>query len=105
MAQLAERSFPTPEIRGLNPNIGKVLSAYCKLNRKDVNKEKEARNGPSLKNVLYLLYLNLCRLKEPLHGYFWDTQTGGESGIFWFSYLSSASPFLVFWFMSCWRET
>ena len=47
VAQLAERSFPTPEIRSLNPNINKVLSTYCKLIRKDVNKEKEAGNGPS----------------------------------------------------------
>ena len=49
VAQLVERSLPTPEIRGSNPNIGKVLSTNCKLNRKDENKEKEAGNGPSFK--------------------------------------------------------
>ena len=29
VAQLAERSLPTPEIRGSNPNIGKNLSVNC----------------------------------------------------------------------------
>ena len=28
VAQLAERSLPTPEIRDSNPNIGKVLSKF-----------------------------------------------------------------------------
>ena len=46
---MVERSLPTPEIRGSNPNIGKVLSTNCKLNRKDEIKEKEAGNGPSFK--------------------------------------------------------
>ena len=49
VAQLVERLLPPPEIRGSNPNIGKVLTTNCKLNRKDENKEKEAGNGPSLK--------------------------------------------------------
>ena len=48
VAKLVERSLPTPEIRGSNPNIGKLLSTNCTLNRKDENKEKEAGNGPSL---------------------------------------------------------
>ena len=48
-AYLVEQSLRTPEIRGANPNIGKVVSTNCKLNRKDKYKEKEARNGPSLK--------------------------------------------------------
>ena len=39
VAQLVERSLLTPEIRGSNPNIGKVLSANCKLNRKDEKKK------------------------------------------------------------------
>ena len=47
MAQLVEPSLSTPEIRSLNPNIGKVLSPNCKLNRKDENKEEEAMNAPS----------------------------------------------------------
>ena len=48
VAQLVERSLPTPDIRGSNPNLSKVLSTNCKLNRKDENAEKEARNGPYL---------------------------------------------------------
>ena len=48
VAQLAERSLPTPEIRSLNPNIGNILIVFfCQLlSRKDQNKEKEAGNGP-----------------------------------------------------------
>ena len=47
VAQLAEWSLATSEIRGLNPNIGKVLSVHiCQLQfRKDENKEKEAGIG------------------------------------------------------------
>ena len=41
VAQLVERSLPTPENRGSNPNIAKVLSINCKLNRKDKDIEKE----------------------------------------------------------------
>ena len=29
VAQLVERSLLTPEIRGLNPKIGKILSTNC----------------------------------------------------------------------------
>ena len=43
MPQLVERLLPTPEIWGSNPNIVKVLSTNCKLNRKDENKEKLLR--------------------------------------------------------------
>ena len=53
VAQLVEHALPTPEFCGLNPNIGKVLSISCKLNRKDKNKEKVARNGPSLKKFYH----------------------------------------------------
>ena len=42
VAQLVERSLPTPQVRGLNPFIGKRLSVYCQLLRKDENKGKEA---------------------------------------------------------------
>ena len=45
VARLVERSLPKPEICGLNPNIGTVLSTNCKLNRKD-------ENGPSFKKQL-----------------------------------------------------
>ena len=37
---LVERLLLTPEIRGLIPNIGKVLPSNCKLNRKDKNKKR-----------------------------------------------------------------
>ena len=30
VAQLVERSLPTSEIRGSNPDIGKILSTNCK---------------------------------------------------------------------------
>ena len=53
VAQLAERSLPTPEIRRSNPDIGNELFRMhiCQLlSRKDENKEKEARNGPIKKN-------------------------------------------------------
>ena len=46
---MVEWSPPTSEIRCSNPNIGKVLSTNCKLNRKDENKEKEVREWPIFK--------------------------------------------------------
>ena len=46
VAQLVERSFPTPEIRSSNPNIGKVLSTNCN------EIEKEARIGPFKKILM-----------------------------------------------------
>ena len=52
VAQLVERSLPTPEICGLNPGIGKFFInqiIYQVYHRKDENKEKEAGNGPSFK--------------------------------------------------------
>ena len=42
VAQLAERSLPTPEVRGSNPNI---------FDRKDENKKKEARKDPFKKGL------------------------------------------------------
>ena len=48
VAQFIERSLPTPQIRISNPNISKILSTNCTF-KKDENKEKEVRNGPSLK--------------------------------------------------------
>ena len=45
VAQLAERSLPTPEIRGLTPSSAK----YYNLSTKMKIKSKEAENGPSLK--------------------------------------------------------
>ena len=46
VAQLVERSLPTPEISVSNPNINIRIVQY---KRKDKNKEKEARNSPWLK--------------------------------------------------------
>ena len=53
MAQMAERSLPTPEIRGSNPDIVNISNIFiCQLlSRKDENKEKEAGNGPLKKRV------------------------------------------------------
>ena len=51
VAQLVEWSLPIPEVRGLNPVIGKIYwpFVYCQLYWKDENTEKEAGNGPFLK--------------------------------------------------------
>ena len=58
VAQLVERSLPTAEIRGSNPNIGKVLTTNCKLHRKDENKEK--RPGmPHLKKIGQMIALKV----------------------------------------------
>ena len=54
MAQLAERSLPTPEVRSSNPDIGNISNINCQLlSRKDENKEKEAGNGPFKKRLDY----------------------------------------------------
>ena len=55
VAQLVERSLPTPEVRSSNPVIDKLLYrafVYCQLSRKDENKEKEAGYGPLKKQKL-----------------------------------------------------
>ena len=59
VAQLVEWSLPIPEIRGLNPVIGKNLfiSNICLPSTvywKDENKEKETGNGPFFKKNNYL---------------------------------------------------
>ena len=50
VAQLVERSLPTPEVRSSNPVISKMYmeQCYCQLYWKDENKEKESGNGPFL---------------------------------------------------------
>ena len=50
MGQLVEWSLPTPEVHGSNPVISKIYN------------EKEARNGPFLKNSDIL-----CFSKEQLN--------------------------------------
>ena len=60
MAQLVEQLLPIPEIRGLNPVIGKLLYrtfVYCQLLRKDENEEKEAEDG-SLKKFKQRMHLS-----------------------------------------------
>ena len=56
VAQLEERSLPTPEILGSNPVGSKNLSTNCTI-EKTKNKEKVAGNGPSFKKSLEILYL------------------------------------------------
>ena len=55
VAQLAERSLPTPEICGSNSNIGNIsiVKFICQLlSRKDENKEKETGKGPFKKKEM-----------------------------------------------------
>ena len=40
VAQLVERSLPTPEVRGSNPDIGKVLSTNCTLEKTKIKKKR-----------------------------------------------------------------
>ena len=54
VAQLAERSPPTPEIRRSNPIIGKTLfdcQLYFSSERTKIS-EKEAENGPFKKDPI-----------------------------------------------------
>ena len=44
--------LPTQEICGSNPIISKFYLPIVLLNRKDENKEKEARNGPSFEVIV-----------------------------------------------------
>ena len=58
VAQLAEWSLPTSEIRGSNPDIGEILCTKM-YNRKHESKSKEAGNGPSKKECCCLKHLHL----------------------------------------------
>ena len=40
VAQLVKRSLPIPEIRGSNPDIGKILSTYCTIEKKKIKKKR-----------------------------------------------------------------
>ena len=53
MAQLVERSLPIPEVRGSNPDIGKIYIEHLftvSIEKMKI-KEKEAGNGPFLKKI------------------------------------------------------
>ena len=58
LVQLTEQSFPTPEVRDLNPVIGSFLDKafiFCQHYWKNKNKEKEALNGPLKNNERYVV--------------------------------------------------
>ena len=40
VAQLVELLLPTPEIRGSNPDIGKILSTNCTIEKTKIKKKK-----------------------------------------------------------------
>ena len=42
MAQLIERLLPTPEIRSSNPDIGKILSTHCTIEKTKIKKKRQA---------------------------------------------------------------
>ena len=74
VGQLAERSLPTPEIRGLNPDIGNISTIFiCQLlSRKDENKVKEAGNGPFFKNFKKMFNRkSRVPYKVRMNGIFW----------------------------------
>ena len=41
VAQLVERSLPTPEICGLNPDIGKILSTNYTVEKTKIKKQRD----------------------------------------------------------------
>ena len=53
VAQLVERSLPTPEIRGLNPVISKILSTNCIIEKTKI-KKKRPGNQKTLLNLFEL---------------------------------------------------
>ena len=60
VAHLVERSLLTPEVRGLNPVIGKLLLfgylfVYCQLYRKAEDKDDEAKEWPRITTVYFCL--------------------------------------------------
>ena len=64
VAQLVERSLPTPEVGSSNPVISKLLCGTfvcCQLYWKDENKEKEAGNGPFFKKIQPIAELKIWR--------------------------------------------
>ena len=53
VAQLVERSLPTPKICGLNPDIGKILSTNCIIEKTKINKKRPGM-AQLLKNLKML---------------------------------------------------
>ena len=53
VAQLVERSFPTPEIHGSIPDIGKFLSSNCTIEKTKIKKKRPgmAHLKKELKNI------------------------------------------------------
>ena len=74
VAQLVERSLPIPEVRGLNPVIGKkfiYILSICLLStvyRKDENKEKRGREWPIKKLIWVSDIVEWIRLRLPSCG-------------------------------------
>ena len=66
VAQLAERSHLTPEIRASIPDISNILNLFiCQLlSRKDENKEKEAENGTFKKVLLQIMSTSVTTTKN-----------------------------------------
>ena len=62
---MVELSLPTPEICGLNPNIGKFYLPIVNLNRKDKNIEKEAGNGQSVIKMNATFFVAIASLSSP----------------------------------------
>ena len=56
VAQLVERSLPTSKILGLNPDIGKILSTNCTIEKIKIRKKKLAHRV----EILKLLTLSVC---------------------------------------------
>ena len=46
VAQLVEWLLPTPEIRGLNPDIGKIAYTNCKLGKMKIKKKRPGMAHP-----------------------------------------------------------
>ena len=40
VAQLVEQSLPTPGIRGLNPDVGKIKSTNCTIEKTKIKKKR-----------------------------------------------------------------
>ena len=53
VAQLVERSPPTPKIRSSNPDIGKILSTKCEIEKTKIKKKKP---GMAFKKVASSLW-------------------------------------------------